>query len=39
VIPLGADDPQELSVVEKQEDGTLRTTPVLPVRFTRLETA
>jgi protein-L-isoaspartate(D-aspartate) O-methyltransferase len=39
VIPLGADDPQELSVVKKQEDGTLRTTPVLPVRFTRLETA
>jgi protein-L-isoaspartate(D-aspartate) O-methyltransferase len=39
VIPLGADDPQELSVLEKLEDGTLRTTAVLPVRFTRLETA
>jgi protein-L-isoaspartate(D-aspartate) O-methyltransferase len=39
VIPLGGRDVQQLSVVEKQADGTLATRAVLPVRFTQLETA
>ena len=37
VVPLGAGDVQELSVVEKR-DGRALARPVLPVRFTRLET-
>lgn len=39
VIPLGGNDVQQLSVVEKQADGTLAVKQVLAVRFTRLETA
>lgn len=37
VAPLGAGDVQQLSVVEKR-DGRAVVRPVLPVRFTRLET-
>lgn len=39
VIPLGGKDVQKLSVVTKEEDGTLAVREVLPVRFTQLETA
>jgi len=37
VLPLGCDDVQALTVVEKRADGTAQTKPVMPVRFTRLE--
>jgi len=39
VIPLGGKDVQELSVIAKTADGDLNIRQVLPVRFTRLETA
>jgi len=39
VIPLGGMDVQQLSVVAKDAAGGVETRPVLPVRFTRLETA
>ncbi len=39
VIPIGSEDVQQLSVVEKKGDGGIETKAVLPVRFTRLETA
>lgn len=37
VVPVGGEDIQQLSVVEKDEDGELTTRHVMPVRFTRLE--
>jgi protein-L-isoaspartate(D-aspartate) O-methyltransferase len=39
VMPLGGKDVQQLTVLTKQTDGSLDARPVLPVRFTRLETA
>jgi protein-L-isoaspartate(D-aspartate) O-methyltransferase len=39
VIPLGGQEVQQLSVVEKAEDGTVGTRAVIPVRFTQLEVA
>jgi protein-L-isoaspartate(D-aspartate) O-methyltransferase len=39
VIPLGGGDVQQLSVARKQADGTVEIREVMPVRFTRLETA
>lgn len=39
VVPLGDSDVQQLSVVEKARDGTVSTRHLMPVRFTRLETA
>lgn len=39
VIPIGGQDVQQLSVVEKGADGTVETRPVMLVRFTRLEMA
>jgi protein-L-isoaspartate(D-aspartate) O-methyltransferase len=39
VIPLGNEEVQQLSLIEKRSDGSLRHQAVLPVRFTRLETA
>jgi protein-L-isoaspartate(D-aspartate) O-methyltransferase len=39
VIPLGDGDVQQLSVAEKQADGSVETRGLMPVRFTRLETA
>lgn len=33
VIPVGASDSQQLRLVEKNEDGTISTTNLLPVRF------
>lgn len=39
VIPLGGNEVQQLSVVGKSDAGELSTRHVLPVRFTRLETA
>ncbi len=38
VIPVGSEDVQQLSVVEKTEDGNTTTRAIMPVRFTRLET-
>jgi protein-L-isoaspartate(D-aspartate) O-methyltransferase len=37
VIPLGGEDVQQLSVVEKREEGTTNTRAIMPVRFTQLE--
>ncbi|HUE79392.1 MAG TPA: protein-L-isoaspartate(D-aspartate) O-methyltransferase [Sphingomicrobium sp.] len=37
VIPLGGQDVQQLSVVEKRADGTVETRAVMTVRFTELE--
>jgi protein-L-isoaspartate(D-aspartate) O-methyltransferase len=39
VIPLGGKDIQQLSVIEKKEDGETSTRAVMPVRFTQLELA
>ena len=39
VIPLGGTDVQQLSVVCKDASGAAETRPIIPVRFTRLETA
>jgi len=39
VVPIGAADVQQLSVLEKQDDGSMSTREVMPVRFTRLEVA
>ena len=38
VLPLGADDAQVLTVLDRDEDGSVRLREVIPVRFTRLET-
>jgi len=38
VLPLGTDDVQRLSVVTRRPDGEASVRPVLPVRFTKLET-
>ena len=38
VLPLGTEDVQQLSVVEKAADGSIAVQAVMPVRFTRLET-
>jgi protein-L-isoaspartate(D-aspartate) O-methyltransferase len=39
VMPLGGKDVQQLTVLTKASDGNLDARPVLPVRFTQLETA
>ena len=39
VIPLGGEDVQQLSVVEKAADGETTTRSIMPVRFTQLEIA
>ena len=39
VMPLGGKDVQHLTVLDKQADGNLQARPVIPVRFTQLETA
>jgi protein-L-isoaspartate(D-aspartate) O-methyltransferase len=38
VMPLGPDDAQVLTVVEKSAAGRIEARPVMPVRFSRLET-
>lgn len=38
VLPLGAEDGQQLAVVDKMADGRIETREIMPVRFTRLET-
>jgi protein-L-isoaspartate(D-aspartate) O-methyltransferase len=38
VIPLGGKDVQQLTVVEKEQDGTIDVRGIIPVRFTLLET-
>ena len=37
VIPLGGQDMQMLSVIEKRADGAIDARPIMPVRFTQLE--
>jgi protein-L-isoaspartate(D-aspartate) O-methyltransferase len=37
VIPLGGEDVQQLSVVEKSASGEVETREIMPVRFTQLE--
>ncbi|MEA3035358.1 MAG: protein-L-isoaspartate(D-aspartate) O-methyltransferase [Sphingomonadales bacterium] len=39
VVPLGGKDVQRLTVLTKDEDGHLRPRPVIPARFTQLESA
>jgi protein-L-isoaspartate(D-aspartate) O-methyltransferase len=39
VIPLGGGDVQQLSVIDKGSEGEIEIREVMPVRFTRLETA
>ena len=39
VVPLGDGDVQQLSVVEKARDASVSIRSLMPVRFTRLETA
>ena len=39
VMPLGGKEVQQLMVLEKKDEGTLDARPVIPVRFTLLETA
>jgi protein-L-isoaspartate(D-aspartate) O-methyltransferase len=38
VMPLGPEETQQLTVIDKTADGHLRTREVMPVRFGRLET-
>jgi hypothetical protein len=38
-IPLGGQDIQQLSIVEKLADGSIETRAIMPVRFTQLEVA
>ena len=37
VIPIGGQDIQQLSVIDKLEQGEIRTREIMPVRFTELE--
>jgi protein-L-isoaspartate(D-aspartate) O-methyltransferase len=39
VIPIGGEDVQQLSVIEKSAAGNVETRAVMPVRFTQLEVA
>ena len=39
VIPIGGDEIQQLSVVEKDATGEVKTREIMPVRFTKLEVA
>jgi protein-L-isoaspartate(D-aspartate) O-methyltransferase len=39
VIPIGGQDIQQLSVIEKTGSGEIRTREIMPVRFTELETS
>jgi protein-L-isoaspartate(D-aspartate) O-methyltransferase len=39
VIPLGGEDAQQISVVEKHGDDDVTTRAVLPAKFAQLETA
>ena len=38
VLPLGPEEIQQLTVIDKADDGQIRTRPVIPVRFGTLET-
>ena len=38
VLPLGLEEIQQLTVIDKADDGQIRTRPVIPVRFGTLET-
>ncbi len=38
VLPVGAQDVQQMTVIDKSRDGAINEREVMPVRFTRLET-
>jgi protein-L-isoaspartate(D-aspartate) O-methyltransferase len=38
VLPLGSDETQQMTVIDKTMGGELVTRQVIPVRFSRLET-
>lgn len=38
VLPIGPEDTQQLTVIDKAADGQLTTREIIPVRFTQLET-
>ena len=38
VVPLGGDDVQQMTLLTKDSAGNMESRPVMPVRFTRLET-
>jgi protein-L-isoaspartate(D-aspartate) O-methyltransferase len=38
VLPIGDENGQQLTVIEKTEDGTFTSIAVMPVTFTQLET-
>ena len=38
VLPIGVEDDQRLSVVEKDASGDVHVRALMPVRFTQLET-
>lgn len=38
VMPMGDEDAQQISLIEKHADGSLTTRKIMPARFTRLET-
>lgn len=39
VLPIGDTERQQLTVIEKAENGALTSTAIMPVTFTQLETA
>jgi protein-L-isoaspartate(D-aspartate) O-methyltransferase len=39
VLPLGPEDTQQLTIIDKADDGQIRSRTVIPVRFGTLETA
>jgi protein-L-isoaspartate(D-aspartate) O-methyltransferase len=39
VLPIGDEEAQQLTVIEKAEDGSLTSNAIMPVTFTQLETA
>jgi protein-L-isoaspartate(D-aspartate) O-methyltransferase len=38
VLPLGPEETQQLTVIDKQPDGRITTRAIIPVRFGQLET-
>jgi protein-L-isoaspartate(D-aspartate) O-methyltransferase len=38
VLPLGLEETQQLTVIDKQPDGQINARTVIPVRFGQLET-
>jgi protein-L-isoaspartate(D-aspartate) O-methyltransferase len=38
VLPVGPEETQQLTVIDKQPDGKIATRAIIPVRFGQLET-